>query len=92
MARRYRPTRWTVKEDSSGSLVKFGANHPHVHFHACGDYAPGEIGWMLRDHSFLDDIPLWETGRLKPENFSVPGVIYDRIRHWQRLSDRTRRG
>lgn len=66
--------RWTIKEDVDPDLWSNSVfNHPrYLHFHTCGDYAPGEISWMLRDHSvFLDDIPLWEAGRLKPRNFSI---------------------
>ena len=65
--------RYTIKETVDPDLWSNSVfNHPrYLHFHTCGDYAPGEISWMLRDHSVLiDNIPLWEAGRLKPENFS----------------------
>lgn len=46
--------------------------HPnYVHFHTCGDYAPGEISCTLPDHSIsIDGIKLWDKGRLQPQNFS----------------------
>lgn len=48
-------------------------NHPrYLHFHSCGSNSPGEISWMLRDHHVtLDDVPLWEAGRLHPDNFEI---------------------
>ena len=64
--------RWTIKENADPDLWSNSVfNHPrYLHFHTCGDYAPGEISWMLRDHRVLiDDIPLWDAGWLKPENF-----------------------
>lgn len=45
--------------------------HPnYVHFHTCGNYAPGEISCTLPDHSiFVNGIKLWDKGRLQPQNF-----------------------
>jgi hypothetical protein len=45
--------------------------HPrYLHFHTCGAYAPGEICWMLLDHTVtVDGIPLWREGRLMTGNF-----------------------
>ena len=41
-----------------------------LHFHTCGNYAPGEICWMLEKHSvFIDNKPLWKRGCLMPYNF-----------------------
>lgn len=41
-----------------------------LHFHTCGNYAPGEICWMVLDHNVsVDGVTLWEHGRLRPENF-----------------------
>ena len=42
-------------------------NHPRfLHFHTCGDYPPGEICWMVLDHSIIvDDTVLWDVGNLK---------------------------
>lgn len=42
----------------------------YLHFHTCGDYAPGEICWMVRDATVsLDGVHLWEDGRILMENF-----------------------
>jgi hypothetical protein len=48
-------------------------NHPrYLHFHTCGTHAPGEISWLLQDHTVtLDGIELWRNGRLQPENFEL---------------------
>ena len=43
-----------------------------LHFHTCGAYAPGEISWNILDPTILvDDIPIWDRGRLHPER--IPG-------------------
>lgn len=43
-----------------------------LHFHACGDYAPGEICWNVIDATVrVDGVAVWEGGRLHPER--VPG-------------------
>ena len=48
------------------------ASPKFLHFHTCGDYAPGEICWMLENHSvYVDRIPLWENGSLLPFNFKI---------------------
>lgn len=39
-----------------------------LHFHTCGNYAPGEICWNILDPTiYLDGIPVWEAGRLYPD-------------------------
>ena len=41
-----------------------------LHFHTCGAYAPGEICWMIFDHTVcVDGINLWEDGRLCLDSF-----------------------
>ena len=41
-----------------------------LHFHTCGDYAPGEICWMVENHSIIiDGEPLWKDGLLVANNF-----------------------
>jgi hypothetical protein len=43
-----------------------------LHFHTCGDYAPGEICWNVVDPTVLvDGVAIWENGRLHPER--APG-------------------
>jgi len=40
------------------------ANPRYLHFHTCGNYAPGEIAWSLFDtHVELDGITFWDQGR-----------------------------
>lgn len=39
-----------------------------LHFHTCGEYAPGEISWNILDPTvLLDGIPVWDAGKLHPE-------------------------
>jgi hypothetical protein len=41
-----------------------------LHFHTCGNYSPGEICWMVIDHTLsIDNKNLWEDGRLCVNNF-----------------------
>ena len=42
----------------------------YLHFHTCGDYAPGEICWMIANPTIaIDNIPIWEKGILKLHSF-----------------------
>lgn len=62
---------WTAGDDPDRwSNTVF--NSPRIlHFHTCGAYAPGEICWMLLDPSVrVDEMALWEDGRLRPERFA----------------------
>jgi len=44
-----------------------------LHFHTCGNYAPGEISWNILDPSIsLDDVAIWDDGLLHPER--LPGI------------------
>jgi hypothetical protein len=37
----------------------------YLHFHTCGDYAPGEICWIVEEPTVkVDGVPLWEKGRI----------------------------
>ncbi|MDN2581710.1 hypothetical protein [Aquibium sp. ELW1220] len=39
-----------------------------LHFHTCGDYAPGEICWNVVDPTVrVDGVAVWDNGRLHPE-------------------------
>lgn len=41
-----------------------------LHFHTCGNYAPGEICWMIIDHTLtVDNKILWDKGRLCVHEF-----------------------
>ncbi len=40
------------------------ASPRYLHFHTCGDYAPGEIAWSVIDTTVtLDGTPYWQDGR-----------------------------
>ena len=55
------PDRW------SNSI--FGSPN-YLHFHTCGNYAPGEICWMLPNHTIkIDGKAIWENGKLKVHSF-----------------------
>ncbi len=58
--------------------------HPrYLHFHTCGAYAPGEICWMLLDHTVrVDGVALWQDGRLKPEAFEATAAC---LKDWPML-------
>lgn len=44
-----------------------------LHFHTCGNYAPGEISWNILDPTIrLDGVAIWDQGMLRPER--LPGV------------------
>jgi len=46
-------------------------NPRFLHFHTCGDYAPGEICWMVLDPTVsVDGRALWEDGRLRADTFA----------------------
>ena len=54
----------------------------YLHFHTCGDYAPGEICWMIANPTItIDNIPIWENGILKVNSFD------ESIKHLQNSSD-----
>ena len=53
------------------SNTVFG-NPNYLHFHTCGDYAPGEICWVLKNQTILvDDVTLWKNGNILYNNFPV---------------------
>ena len=59
------------------------ASPKYLHFHTCGDYAPGEICWMIVNHTVkIDGKSLWENGKLKIESFKE---IKDCINKWDDL-------
>jgi hypothetical protein len=47
-------------------------NHPRIlHFHTCGEYAPGEICWIVKDPTILlDGEPVWSNGVPRLEQFA----------------------
>ena len=55
------PDRW------SNSIF---TNPRTLHFHTCGNYPPGEICWMVIDHTLrVDGKSLWRGGRLCVDDF-----------------------
>jgi hypothetical protein len=47
-------------------------NPRFLHFHTCGSLPPGEICWMVLDHTVaVDGANLWQHGRLRPEAFAA---------------------
>jgi len=50
-----------------------------LHFHTCGDYAPGEISWNILDPTItVDGVALWENGTLHPERLPGSKVLMKR--------------
>ncbi|GJL81709.1 MAG: hypothetical protein DHS20C01_13430 [marine bacterium B5-7] len=47
--------------------------HPRfLHFHTCGDYAPGEICWMIMDPTVtVEGQPLWCQGQINLDGFDA---------------------
>jgi len=60
-------------------------NPRFLHFHTCGDYAPGEICWMVLDPTIcIDGVDLWDKGRLHPNAFAQTGTCLEK---WPELKD-----
>ena len=60
--------------EAESQIVRWSGSafgNPRVlHFHTCGDYAPGEISMNVFDPTItLDGVALWEDGQLFPERF-----------------------
>lgn len=54
-----------------------------LHFHTCGSVPPGEICWMILDPTIaFDGVPLWQDGRLQPQNFAQTATV---LKTWQEL-------
>ena len=59
------------------------ASPKYLHFHTCGDYAPGEICWMISNHTVkIDGKALWDNGKLNVELFKE---TKDCINKWNDL-------
>ncbi len=60
------------------SSTAFG-NPRILHFHTCGEYAPGEISWNILDPTVVvDGVALWEDGQLHPERLDGVASILER--------------
>lgn len=68
-----------VARDNPGRWGGSAFGNPRLlHFHTCGDYAPGEICWNVLDPTIvLDGVPLWEHGRLRIENLPGAAAIFE---------------
>ena len=67
----YDPDKW--------SNTVFG-QPKYLHFHTCGNYAPGEICWMIPNHTVLiDDKPLWKRGELMLNNFEPTKILLEKF-------------
>jgi hypothetical protein len=58
--------------DARGQLMRWAGSafgNPRVlHFHTCGDFAPGEISWIVLDPTIaVDGVAVWQDGMLYPE-------------------------
>ena len=57
-----------------------------MHMHTCGDYAPGEISWNIVDPTIrVDDVVLWENGRLHPQRLASGAEIFYAHSHLEML-------
>lgn len=62
---------WTAAKDPDRWSNTVFTNPRVLHFHTCGDYAPGEICWVVIDHTLaVDGENLWQDGRLCPQAFA----------------------
>ena len=62
--------KYEAKDDPDRWSNTVFTNPRVLHFHTCGAYAPGEICWMIFDHTVtVDGVNLWQDGRLCLDNF-----------------------
>ncbi len=77
-----------IEDDPDRWSNNIFANPRYLHIHTCGNYAPGEICWMVLDPTVsVDGVNLWEDGKLKLLDFPVAA---ERLSGWpelQRLFD-----
>jgi len=65
------------ENDAVSDIVRWSGSafgNPRIlHFHTCGEYAPGEISWTIVDPTIeLDGIAVWEHGVLHAQR--IPGI------------------
>lgn len=57
-----------------------------LHFHTCGEYAPGEISWTVLDPTvYIDNVAVWDNGQLHPERLNNGPDILQRHPNLARL-------
>jgi len=60
-------------------------NPRFLHLHTCGAYPPGEICWMVLDHTVeVDGRNLWDRGRLRTDTFDSVAACLEK---WPVLKD-----
>ncbi len=60
-------------------------NPRFLHFHTCGDYAPGEIALMVKNPTIeIDGRKLWNCGRLCPQVFEPTA---DCLQRWPQMQE-----
>jgi len=69
--------------DASNDLMRWSGTafgSPRIlHFHTCGQYAPGEISWNIVDPTItLDGTALWKNGVLQPDQLTDGAEILTR--------------
>lgn len=72
--------------DATHQIIRWSGSafgNPRVlHFHTCGDFAPGEISWNVFDPTItVDGVALWQDGRLMPEAVPTCAQVLDRHPH-----------
>ncbi len=69
------------ENDAMSDIVRWSGSafgNPRIlHFHTCGQYAPGEISWTIIDPSiYLDGVPVWERGVLHPDRIEAGEKLF----------------
>ncbi len=69
--------------DAESDIIRWSGSafgSPRIlHFHTCGNYAPGEISWNILDPTItIDGIAVWEDGCLHPERLNNMAEVLDR--------------
>jgi hypothetical protein len=60
-----------------------------LHFHTCGDYAPGEICWNVIDPTIMaDGVAVWRAGRIVLDSVPGAGEVLDKHPGLRDLFDR----
>lgn len=72
------------KAEAANDMMRWSGTafgNPRIlHFHTCGNYAPGEICWNILDPTvIIDGITVWDAGTLFPER--LPGGAEILARH-----------
>ncbi len=64
------------------------ASPRYLHFHTCGNYAPGEICWMVKNSTVkVDGLKLWDSGILNINNFKETSKCIEKWSDLKNLYD-----